>query len=240
MNVFVYIGSPRGEESMSYKFIKEVEKASKELDSSINFDIFRADKVDIKESDGSSLDFINGQTLFNDDMQIIEESLLKSDFVIMVSPVYAHSISSQTKKLIDRLSYWLHIFRLVGKNGFVISTSCNNGNELVNAYLTEIMQYLGLYVTGELSLETSKINDDNIFQSYVRFLAKKIIMSKSISELDIPSTQEKMFQHQKDLQYNSVKLDSKERRFWEENGYFNYDSFEDLFKSKMKIESMSI
>ena len=232
MNVFAFVGSPRGEESTGNLFIKKVEKYVKEANKDASFNIFRADKLNIRESDGSSEEFITGKTRFDDDMQIIEEALLKSDFIIFISPVYAHNISSQTKKLIDRLSYWLHIFRLVGKKGYAISVSYNNGNEFVNSYLTEIMQFFGIYVLGNMSIETGKINDNNnILESYARVLAKKIIMSQETIDIDIPYQQEKMFEHQK-KQHLESKIDSVERKFWEENEYFKYKTFEELFISR--------
>ncbi|MBD7916420.1 flavodoxin family protein [Clostridium sp. Sa3CUN1] len=234
MKVFVYIGSPRGEESTGYQFIKKVEEHSKTLRNDIIFDIFSADKLNIKESDGTGKEFITGNTIYDDDMKIIEKSLLSSDFIIFLSPVYAHNISGQAKIFIDRLSYWLHIFRLIGKKGYVVSVSCNNGNDLVNSYLTEVMQFLGIYVLGEMSIETTKINSDDVLNSYARFLAKKIVISQEESDIEIPYTQEKMFEHQK-LTHLKSEIYSKEKQFWKENNYFDYNTFEDLFKSRMKV-----
>jgi multimeric flavodoxin WrbA len=233
MNIFVYVGSPRGDKSIGYLFAKKVEEYFKLNDIDSSFNIYRDDELNIMESDGSVIDFYNGETMFDDDMKIIEKDLIKSDFVIFISPVYAHNVSSQTKKFIDRLSYWLHIFRLVGKKGFAVSVSYNNGNQFVNDYLTEIMQYLGIYVLGDMSLQTVNLNEDKkIIESYANFLAKKIVLSEEVMEIEIPYQQEKSFELEKEQYLHAIK-DSSEKRYWQDNGYLEYNTFKELFLDKM-------
>lgn len=232
MKVFAYIGSPRGESSLGYQFLKLVKDELATLDDSIELNVFRDDLLNIKEHDGSVIDFNSGQTIYNDDMKYIEEQMLCSDFIILVSPVYAHNVSSQMKKFIDRISYWLHLFRLTGKVGYVVSVADNNGVNYVNDYLTKMMQYLGIYVLGTLGLQANKINNDqNTLSSYSKYLSKKIVASQKLKKIDIPYEQEKLFINQRN-RYLKSNTDSKEKIFWEKNDYLKYDSFEKLFINK--------
>lgn len=232
MKVFAFIGSPRGNESMGYRFVKLIEKELKKIDESSSMIIRRADEVDINDTDGSVMDFVVGQTRYQDDMVTIEKELLESDIIIFVSPVYAHNISSHMKRFIDRLSYWLHIYRLIGKKGYVVSTSSNNGNDMVNDYLTSMMQYLGLYVIGKMSLQSEKIENQSILESFARMAAKNISLGYKTQELDIPYTQAQNFIHFQN-EYCSLKNESNEKTYWKEHGYFDVKTFEELYRREM-------
>ncbi|MGM8224002.1 flavodoxin family protein (plasmid) [Clostridium perfringens] len=234
MKVFAYVGSPRGEKSLGVQFIQMVKEKIESMDNSIEFNIFRDDQLNIKEHTGSIMDFNNGQSLYNDDMKIIEEEMLSSDFIILISPVYAHNVSSQMKKFIDRISYWLHLFKLSGKFGYAVSIADNNGIDYVSDYLKKVMQYMGIYVLGTTGIQGNKLASDvNTLQSYANHLAKKILISETIEEIDTEYEQESFFKNQKNM-YLKSDTKSKEKDFWEKNGYFEFNTFEELFISKLK------
>ena len=231
MIVFVFIVSPRGEKSLGYRFICLLEKELKEKCESLEMKIYRADQVQIKEVDGTANDFIKGHSLYDDDMEEIENEMLESDIIILVSPVYAHNVSSQTKKFIDRLSYWLHIYRLIGKMGVVVSTSSDNGNENVNAYLTEMLEYMGLYVIGDVSIQSERlVKQKGILESYAQIWAKRILLAEAT---EFPNRQEENFQAQK-KKFENLKFLTEEKKYWVKNGYFNVRSFKELYDLNRK------
>lgn len=232
MKVVVFSGSPAREKSIGNKFLELVRKNLMEMDSDISMDIYIGSELNIRETDGSGNEFAIGRTLYNDDMTVLENALLASDFIIFLSPVYAHQVSSYMKKFIDRLSYWLHLYRLIGRYGYIISVSSNNGNEFVNDYLRSMMEYLGILVLGETSLETVKIGNDSILESYARFVCNKIIMAKDEVELDIPFSQAQNFLLEKENFMR--KVGGFERDYWDKHGYFEMASFKELFLSNMK------
>ena len=233
MKVFIYNGSPRGEKSLGYQFAKRLEDNIKTKIPNAVINYFGADQLNIKEVDGSVQDFISGETIFADDMTKIEKSMLESDYIVLISPVYAHNVSSQMKKLIDRLSYWLHIYRLIGKKGLVVSVSSDNGNETVNSYLTEMMEYWGVYVIGETSIQGAKLNKEvGVLESYASVCAKRILLSINETDIEIPNRQEENFQGQREKYLSSV-YDSTEKSYWEENGFFEEETFRELFLKKM-------
>lgn len=235
MKVFVFSGSPKRKESVGNKLLNMIKDCLQEADTEIEFNIYIGSECYITETDGSGNEFVTGRTLYNDDMLLLEKKLLESDFVILLSPVYAHQVSSYMKKLIDRLAYWLHLYRLAGKYGYIISVSSNNGNEFVNKYLRSMMEYFGLLVVGESSIETTKIDSDRILESYARFVCKKILSVKAEPIINIPVTQEQIFEAQKN---NYLKRSSGfEHDFWKQQGYLEMESFEELFRSKMRDEN---
>ena len=232
MKVLMFSGSPKREESVGNKFLNMIKDCLHECDPEIEVDIYIGSECNIIETDGSGNEFVTGKTLYNDDMLFLEKKFLESDFIILSSPVYAHQVSSYMKKLIDRLAYWLHLYRLAGKFGYIISISSNNGNEFVNKYLRSMMEYWGLLVVGESSIETTKINSDQILESYARFICKKILSVETESVIDVPVTQEQTFEIQKE---NYLKRESGfERDFWKQQGYFEMESFEELFRRKLR------
>jgi multimeric flavodoxin WrbA len=79
----------------------------------------------------------------NDSMGLIKEKILEADLIILGSPVFAHNVSGDMKTFIDRISYWLHVFRLANKKSITITTSASNGNINVNNYLSKILTMLG-------------------------------------------------------------------------------------------------
>lgn len=236
MKVVAFSGSPMRKESIGNKLLIMIQKQLKEINPEIIMDIYIGSELSIGETDGTGKEFVIGKTLFKDDMQLLEKALLESNFVIFLSPVYAHQVSSYMKKFIDRLSYWLHLYKLAGRFGYVVSVSSNNGNALVNEYLRSMMEYFGLLVVGETSLETTKIESDNILKSYARFICNKILMTQNDFEINIPLVQEQNFEIQKDnfLQ----KIDGFERNFWDKQGYFKFDTFEELFLSRMEQKNV--
>jgi multimeric flavodoxin WrbA len=234
LKIFVYSGSPKDESSTGYKFIKKVEKYLNEANFKFSIKIYTADKLNIKESNGEATEFSNGESLYDDDMVMLEKAMLESDLIIFISPVYAHNVSSQMKKFIDRIAYWLHLYKLIGRMGYIVSVSSNNGNDIVNDYLKQMMEYLGLYVLGTTSIQTAHIGkDDKIIDSYARFLSNKILFSENSEMVEIPFSQEKAFQIQKAKYIEQSQVDF-EKNYWVKQGFFNYETFEELFMDRMR------
>lgn len=234
MKIFVYCGSPKGENSTGYRFIKKVEHYLNEANEIFSMKIFTAGTLEIKESDGEAMEFSNGKTLYEDDMLMLENAMLDSNLIIFISPVYAHNVSTQMKKFLDRIAYWMHLYKLSGRMGYIVSVSSNNGNDYVNDYLKRMMEYLGLYVLGATSIQTTQIGkDEKILDSYARFLSNKIVLSEKLETIEIPHMQEQIFQLQKTKYMEQAQVDF-EKNYWIEQGYFDYKSFEELFMNRKR------
>lgn len=168
-------------------------------------------------------------TKYEDDLNYIETILQKSDVIIFASPVYAHNVPGIMKNFIDRISYGLHIMRLLGKYGITIAVSANNGNQFVNAYLAKIMLYLGVKVVGQLSFQLIKEKKIDEIEECAKCI-RKILYNKSprlASEYE-----ELTFQTMKEAMEAVAKIcKTKEVEYWMKNGFFNEEKYETLFEN---------
>ena len=214
MKIVAYNSSVRGLNSNGYKFIEKFRDMFKEKNKDCDFVIIQENEINIMDSDGNAKEFFDLSTATddNDDIRYIEKEFLSADIVILISPVYVHNVNSNMKRLIDRLGHWTHIFKLIGKRGIIISVSDNNGNEFVNNYLNEVMQYWGVYVIAKVSLTSKIMSEMDIMNSYYDYLNRQIIFS-DINNPDIPEEQEHKFKLYKN-RYESLELQTAEKQYW--------------------------
>lgn len=172
-------------------------------------------------------------TLKNEDkIEDLKKDMTEADIIYLISPVYFHQISGTMKVFIDRLSYWSHIFKLVGKLGVSVSVSSTNGNEYVDFYLTKFLECLGMISVDKLSIqidaEDLKQINEKIYKS------TDIVYKEYLNRSNLKTSQKQnIYFHQMKSHYEN-KADGFEKEYWKDNGYFNYLTFEELWKSKMK------
>lgn len=234
MHIFVFNSSPRGEESLSKIFIDELQEILME-----KYDVFFSvyswsDKSNLQFSDGSGKEFLTQKTLFSDDMVEIEHELISSDIIILASPIYGGAINAQMKLFIDRISYWMHIYKLAGKYGIVISSSSSNANNRVNQYLEEVLSYLGIYTVDRVSLFEQTINKEKYIKKRAT-LCMNLLESVVGEDVTFDESIEENFQTMK--QYICTRGDSSvEKLYWEEKGYISCNSLSELHR-RMRIEA---
>lgn len=112
-----------------------------------------------------------------------------------------------------------------------IKETDGSGNELVNKYLCSMMEYMGLLVLGKTSLETTKIEPDEVLESYVQFVCNKILLNE-MAVIVKPITQEQNFEIQKKNYFK--KTGGFVRDYWEQHSYFEMKSYEELFRSRLR------
>ena len=141
------IGSSQGNNSCTAQFARLIfEKAQEYCNEPFEYEIITMNMVRIDYCRGCCNCFRNCSCPLDetDDMHVLKQKLLNSDFFLFGSPVYAHQISGAMKTVIDRLSYWLHLLPLAGKAGIALSTTAATGEMEVLNYLVKIMYPLGL------------------------------------------------------------------------------------------------
>lgn len=87
--------------------------------------------------------------LTNDDTNLIKNELLEADLIFLVSPVYSHNVSGDMKNLIDRISYWAHIFKLSGKPIILLASAESNGAKYVINYMNRVFTAMGATIIGQ-------------------------------------------------------------------------------------------
>ncbi|WP_067139624.1 flavodoxin family protein [Oceanivirga salmonicida] len=165
----------------------------------------------------------NCDNIENDNGNLIKRKLLEADFIIFSSPVYAHAVSSDMKLLIERISHWFHIFRLLGKRSISIVSTSNNGFIEVQEYLKYVMESLGMQV-----LESVVLLDDNTFNNISPRDIFNIIVDSFSQEYRpiVSKTTEKQFLYYKSVFLRASK-DLAEPKYWKQNGMFKYRTLQD-------------
>lgn len=156
------VGSPRKQKAVSYQICYSLLKEIKKQIDEFEYKIYCLNSLKIARCKGCMQCFINGSCPIKDDMNEIKKELLAADLIILASPVYMHNVTGDMKNFIDRLAYWSHLLRLVGKYGIVISVSSTNGNFFVKQYLNTVSDYWGIDIIG--NIEYRENEDLNILE----------------------------------------------------------------------------
>jgi multimeric flavodoxin WrbA len=185
----------------------------------------------ILPSDGTAQEFFTGVDRIalsgDDDSEEVKAMICKSDYLILGSPTYGHNVSGDMKILMDRLTYWGHLFYLANKPGMAFVSATTNGFLQVGTMLEEFLDALGV-VHDETQYNTTTMP----FDDEAAHLAAGIIWDSLHRD---PSTrvpnerQESVFQAYKML-YSSRNGKDAESRYWEELGMFDCANLKEFFK----------
>jgi multimeric flavodoxin WrbA len=99
---------------------------SKKIAETTNFDL-----VDLKELNISAYDYDHHN--LNDDFIPVAEKMIRAKVILLISPVYWYSMSSQMKTFIDRWSDLVTVRKDLGrrlKGTKIIAVSCSNDNDM--------------------------------------------------------------------------------------------------------------
>lgn len=226
MKIFAYIGSYRGENSSNYIIVNEIINKLKEF-YEIELILRTPQNTVISECRGCCNCFLHGQCELKDDINIVKKEMLEADMIIFASPVYVHGVSGNLKTFIDRIGHWTHTMELTGKTAICINISSDNGNILVENYLSEIMNYLGLFIIDSLSIMNKETYPEAL-NSLIDGCVKKIRRAYRKNVFITDSEQEMFYQKQKQINLNS-KFDTYETNYWKSNDIKDFHSFQEFY-----------
>ena len=190
--VFIFVASKDVKEANSKKVIKLlVDEMNKKSQEEIAYSVYDANTLKIDSCLGCCNCFNTGICSLDkkDNFNLVKKVLEESDLIILVSPVYAHNVTGDMKIFIDRLSYWMHIFKLAGKKSVSISVSSTNGNDFVNSYLKKILELLGTQVVTNISVTVDgprMLEDEEFLKEIIPQTANRIVKSIKNKRLFLP------------------------------------------------------
>ena len=114
MKKVLVINGSRNYVSKGYKIISKIQKG---LDSNkFEMVLFDPNKLQLEFCRGCKNCFNTGKCPLDlkDSGKLLKDSMIEADFIIFLSPVYAHNVSGDIKNIIDRLSYLEHTVCLWG------------------------------------------------------------------------------------------------------------------------------
>lgn len=175
----------------------------------------------------------------SDDMEIIQNKILKSDLFIIASPVYIHSMSSDLKLIIERISSWAHTLMLEGKPVVVLSTCESNGFNKVIRPLSELMTYMGgnVIATSNASLinefsNSEKLNSIAIeISDRIEKFTNELPQSNSFIEKNFLTMKSIIQERIEQRKLNMQPLDNEEKHWLNEN-MIKYNTFSSFLEYK--------
>lgn len=173
--------------------------------------------------------------VINDDIRWIENEILSADMIILASPVYGHAITGLMKTFIDRISYWMHLMRLIGKYGVVVSVSDSNGNIYVDEYLTKILEFMGVSVVETFDFLSITGLEVNGYEEKISNIRHYLLGKKEILNYKLKNSIFEVYKKNYQLQYDNMfemkedKIISGEVRYWKESGLLDCKNFQDAF-----------
>lgn len=225
--VFAYIGS-RNTKSNTVAIVREMEKyLNLQYPSEFLFDVMTPNDFHLLPCRGCNKCFDTGQCQIDqekvDEGIELKQRIEEADAVILASPVYFHNVSSDMKCLMDRLTYWCHLFKLAAKPGVLIAHADSNGTEVVNQILQTFCDHLGINVAGRLLVNAYEGMDRNKLKQVCERLNKFVQREeKPVAN----QAMERIFLGLK-WTYSQAPDHHAERKYWERQGLFNYQNLND-------------
>jgi multimeric flavodoxin WrbA len=169
--------------------VKEALTGAREAGADV--ELLRIREMDLAPCDGCMTCHQSGECGIKDDMQHIYEKILAADGIIIGSPVYFWSISSQAKALMDRtyaLRYPHHKLRnkvggalvATGRRGSVNALSAIN-----NFFLGHDMVVAGLGISG-YGTNKGEVKQDKRAMEGAKSLGKQIVQLTKVVQDNLP------------------------------------------------------
>lgn len=232
--IVAYVGSRQGKNSKTYYFIKSILDKVIEKNLNINYEIITANEVNILNCIGCNKCFETAKCIqdINDDMPILREKLINSDFVILGSPIYAHNVSGDFKTFIDRSSYWMHLMPLSGKGSMAITTTFSNGHTTGIDYIGKMLTHFGSKLIAKYNAATlypEQLFNKEWFDNTIDILSNEIIKILN-SRIETDNNLEQLFLSLKKTMeyYKKSNIHEGEWTYWEKKGYLSCDNFKEV------------
>lgn len=225
--VFAYIGSRNEESNTLIQTMNIIKTLQDRYPSKFTYDIYSANNLQINPSTGCKNCFNQGICPIDqsnqDDSAFLKKKLLEADFIIFSSPVYSHNVSSDMKAVIERLSYWGHLFRLAGKSCVVLAAADSNGVTFVSDYMEKVFGIMGLNIVDKINITTRT----PLRKNYLENLADNIHdITYCFTDIEVDDRVEVSFQTYKKM-YANLPASLAEPQYWHENGLFKFETLQD-------------
>lgn len=183
--------------------------------------------------------FINAKCSIKDEIELLQEKILKSDILIIASPVYLHYMTADLKLILDRFSWWAHTLRLQGKPVVILSTCSSNGFTTVIEPLSRIINFMGgnVIATSNAAQLPNQINNNEWLNEVSEEISARINkyaylppQSNSFIEKVFSQTKIAMIQQEEFERNSNIELG--ESKYWRETGMYKFDTFKEYLKAR--------
>jgi len=229
-HIVAYVGS-RNPESRTCQAITMV-KGTLDGIMPVEWTILTPNDTVILPVDGTAREFHTGidhvEMRGNDDSTRLKSLFEQCDYLILGSPTYGHNVSGDMKNLMDRLTYWGHLFHLANKPGRAFVSATTNGFLTVGGMLEQFMETLGIAVDDTTYNTTYDPFDEHQAKLLADDIATTLKNLPKHPAFNPSSGQEMMFNAYRQQFVRRGKTDY-EYRYWKEHGLFTCDTLHDYF-----------
>jgi len=228
LNILVFIGSPRNEESWTYKSIRIIEEKMRAIQP-VEFEYVFVQRLNIPFCDGC-LKCINvGEHACPEYSLIgpIAEKMDAADGIILGSPIHTFNITGLMKNFVEYFMYKRNRPSFFGKKAVVTATASGGGHTVVMDFLEQTANAWGCDVVSRMGISSSQMHKERYLQRVHKAaedVAATFVHEINQGELGSPKFRHLMnfraMQNMSSNQKNSVNF-----RYWEQRGWFDSEYY---------------
>jgi multimeric flavodoxin WrbA len=224
LNILVLIGSPRNEESWTYKSIRILEEKMQALQP-VQFDYVFVQKLKIPFCDGC-LECVNvGEQACPEYSTIgsVATKMDQADGLILGSPIHTFNITGLMKNFVEYFMYKRNRPTFFGKKAVVTATASGGGHTVVMDFLEQTANAWGCDVVSRMGISSSQMHKEpylKLVHKVAAEVAETFIREINQGELGSPRFRHLMnFRAMQNMAFNQK--NSINYKFWEERGWFD-------------------
>jgi multimeric flavodoxin WrbA len=228
LNILVVIGSPRNEESWTFKSIKLIEQAMAKI-TPVSFEYLFLEKVNLPYCDGCLKCVSVGEDACPEYATIgpIATKLDNADGIILGAPVHTFNITGLMKNFLEFFMYKRNRPSFFGKKAVVTATASGGGHTVVLDFLEQTANAWGCDVVSRMGISSSQMKKAKYVEKVdvvVAEIAETFIAAIREGELGSPKFRHLMnfraMQNMTSNQKNSVNYRYWQERDWLEAEYY--------------------
>jgi len=183
LRILVLIGSPRNEDSYTYKVIREIEQAMARR-AATNFEYVFIEKLGVPFCDGCLSCVRVGEESCPEYRIIgpVAKKMDEADGLILGAPVHTFNVTGLMKNFVEYFMYKRNRPSFFGKKAVVTTTASGGGHEVVLDFLENTASAWGCDVVTRLGISSSQM-DKEPYRQRVRDCAEDIAQ-RFISAID--------------------------------------------------------
>ena len=228
LNILVLIGSPRNEESWTYKSIRILEGKICELVSA-NFEYIFVEKLKLPFCDGCLHCVTVGEHDCPEYSIIgpIAAKMDRADGLILGSPIHTFNITGLMKNFVEFFMYKRNRPSFFGKKALVTATASGGGHKVVMDFLEQTANAWGCDVVGRMGISSSQMLKPKylkLVDEVASELAATFVAAIQQGELGSPKFRHLMnFRAMQNMTRNQP--DSVNHRYWQKRNWLDAEYY---------------
>ncbi|MCP4001906.1 MAG: NAD(P)H-dependent oxidoreductase [Gammaproteobacteria bacterium] len=228
LNILVLVGSPRNEESWTYKSIRILEEKMQAIQP-VEFEYIFVQKLHLPFCDGC-LKCVNvGESACPDYAKVgpIADKINKADGIILGSPVHTFNVTGLMKNFFEYFMYKRNRPTFFGKKAVVTSIASGGGHTVVMDFLEQTANAWGCDVVSRMGISSSQMLKESYLKR-VDVVAEEVA-DTFVSEINEGKLGSPKFRHlinfraMQNMAYRQK--NSINHKFWEDRGWFDAEYY---------------